>query len=88
MILFSMLNCFHLSLINQPYYLYCKMQKFYNIFKDDPVVLSGARMKEFRTEYIIISTYILLRHLLKYYVFAEKEEKIIRNITRATTIEK
>jgi len=36
-------------------------------------------MKEFKREYVIISFYLLLRHLKKYYVFDKKEEDIFNN---------
>src|SRR3989344_1348429 len=39
------------------------MRAFYEVFKDDPILMGGdGGMKELRTEYFIISFYLLLRH--------------------------
>ena len=50
------------------------LNTFYNIFKDDSMIDAENGMKEFKREYVIISFYLLLRHLKKYYVFDKKEE--------------
>lgn len=55
------------------------MRVFYRVFRDD--VADGNKMWELRVEYVIISLYLLLRHLRKYYVFAEEEEKLFRGFT-------
>ena len=55
------------------------MRVFYNTFKDDPMVDENSGMKEFRTEYFIISAYLLLRHLLTYYVFDDAEKALFHN---------
>ena len=47
------------------------MKTFYNIFKSNPMVDEKSGIREFSTEYFIISTYLLLRHLKKYYAFTE-----------------
>lgn len=47
------------------------MKTFYNIFKSDSMVDEKSGIREFSTEYFIISTYLLLRHLKKYYAFTE-----------------
>jgi len=52
------------------------MRVFYETFKDDPMVDENSGMKEFRTEYFIISVYLLLRHLLTYYVFDDAEKAL------------
>jgi len=52
------------------------MRAFYDVFKDDPVVKAGGRMRELRTEYFIISTCLLLRHLRTYYVFDDAEREL------------
>ena len=52
------------------------LNTFYDIFKDDPMIDEENGLKEFKREYVIVSFYLLLRHLKKYYVF-EKEEKNI-----------
>jgi len=55
------------------------MQAFYEIFKDDPMLVEGeGGIKELRIEYFIISLYLLLRHLLKYYVFDKAEKELFR----------
>lgn len=60
------------------------MQAFYEIFKDDPMIASGeGGIKELRIEYFIISVYLLLRHLLKYYVFDKAEQEMFRGFAIA-----
>lgn len=50
------------------------MRAFYDVFKEDAMVVDGeGAVKELRTEYFIISIYLLLRHLLKYYVWDRPE---------------
>lgn len=53
------------------------MNLFYEIFKDDPMISMNGGLKEFSDEYIIISFYILIRHLKKYYVVDKDEKKVI-----------
>lgn len=53
------------------------MNLFYEIFKDDPMISTNGGLKEFSDEYIIISFYMLIRHLHKYYVIDKNEKKII-----------
>ncbi|MDE2773304.1 MAG: DUF262 domain-containing protein [Gemmatimonadota bacterium] len=55
------------------------MRTFYHVFRND--VTDGYGMRELQAEYVIISLYLLLRHLRKYYVFAEQEEKLFRAFT-------
>jgi len=58
------------------------MRAFYEVFKDDPMLAGGnGGMKELRTEYFIISLYLLLRHLLKYYVWDKAEPRLFRQFT-------
>lgn len=60
------------------------MRVFYEIFKDDPMLVGGnGGMKELRIEYFIISLYLLLRHLLKYYVWDKAERELFRSFTLA-----
>lgn len=54
------------------------MNKFYAVFKDDPMIDENGGMREFSIEYFIISVFLLLRHLDSYYVFDKKEEKLFR----------
>jgi hypothetical protein len=41
------------------------LDKFFRIFKEDTVIKGGGKLKELRQEYFIISTYLLLRHLVE-----------------------
>lgn len=55
------------------------MTVFFEVFKDDPMISQNGGMKEFRIEYFIISVYLLLRHLLRYYVFDEAERRLFHD---------
>lgn len=58
------------------------MRAFYEVFKDDPMLVGGnGGMKELRTEYFIISIYLLLRHILKLYVWDKAERELFRLFT-------
>ncbi len=58
------------------------MAAFYAIFKHDPMIAGGSGgLKELRTEYFIISIYLLLRHLLKFYVWDQAERELFRSFT-------
>ena len=58
------------------------MSACYEIFKDDPMLVDGnTGMKELRTEYFILSIYLLLRHLLKCYVWQKDEQTWFRTFT-------
>ena len=51
----------------------------YDIFKDDPMLSEKNKtIKELSVEYFIISFYLLVRHLKKYYVIKEDEKKVIK----------
>lgn len=53
------------------------LNKFYEIFEDDPVVDSESGIRELSIEYFIISMVMLVRHLRKYYALpAELYTKI------------
>ena len=54
------------------------LRTFYEIFKDDPMLDSTSGIKELSIEYFIISIYLLIRHLRKYYVIDEKSAETIR----------
>lgn len=51
---------------------------FAEIFEDDPMLSTDGNnnIKELSVEYFIISTFLLLRHLKKHYVFDEKEKNL------------
>lgn len=55
------------------------MATFYDVFKDNSMVDENNGMKELKVEYFIISVYLLLRHLRKYYVFDEVEKNIFHD---------
>jgi hypothetical protein len=58
------------------------MRAFHEVFKDDPMLAGGSGgMRELRTEYFIISIYLLLRHLLKFYVWDKAEREMFRQFT-------
>lgn len=52
---------------------------FYEVFKNDPMVTGGGVVRELRREYLIISMYLLLRHLRTLYVFEEAEKALFGN---------
>lgn len=52
---------------------------FYRIFRDDPMLEDCGAIKELSVEYFVISVYMLVRHLNKYYIIDENAQIIIRN---------
>lgn len=50
---------------------------FYEIFKNDPMFDEETGIKELSREYLIISFYLLLRHLKKHYVIGDNEKSFI-----------
>jgi hypothetical protein len=60
------------------------MSAFYDAFKEDPMVVGGTSgIKELRVEYFILSCYLLLRHLLKHYVWDAAERGLFRDFVVA-----
>lgn len=55
------------------------LRTFYEIFKDDPILDENNGIKELSVEYFIISSYLLVRHLRKYYVFYDSMKVIVRD---------
>lgn len=55
------------------------MKLFYDIFKDDPILDEANGLKELRSEYVILSFYILLRHFRKNYVPDDDFKKLFRD---------
>jgi len=51
----------------------------YKIFKDDPMLDNNNGVKELKREYLIISLYMLVRHVRKNYVISPKIEEAIYN---------
>lgn len=54
------------------------LDEFVRVFKDDPLLKEGGRLKELRREHFIVSFVLLLRHLRKYYVVGPKEREAFR----------
>jgi hypothetical protein len=54
------------------------LRTFYDVFKDDPMLDENNGIKELSIEYFIISCYLLVRHLRKYYVMDEPMKKLIK----------
>lgn len=52
---------------------------FYEIFKDDPIIDKENGIKELSREYVILSFYILLRHLKKFYVVKDSTKKLFHD---------
>lgn len=52
---------------------------FHEIFKDDPMLDETSGIKELSVEYFIISAYLLIRHLHKYYVIDAETKIFIRS---------
>jgi hypothetical protein len=52
---------------------------FHSMFKDDPMLLDEGKLLELSTEYIIISFFMLLRHIKNNYVFNDIEKDYFRN---------
>ena len=50
---------------------------FYEIFKNDPMFDEETGIKELSREYLIISFYLLIRHLKKHYAIGDTEKNLI-----------
>lgn len=48
---------------------------YYSIFENDPMIKGGGEIQELRTEYFILSFYLLIRHLKTLYIIGDKEKK-------------
>jgi hypothetical protein len=51
---------------------------FYEVFENDPMYDQNSGIKELSREYIIVSLYMLIRHLKGNYVFGDVEKALIR----------
>ena len=70
------------SLENEDFVKNClsNLTVFYDILKDDYMLSEeNPELKELSSEYFIISFYLLLRHLRKYYAITQDEKKIIKS---------
>jgi len=54
------------------------LNTFNDVFSEDPMIIEKGVVRELRVEYFILSFYLLLSHLSKYYVMDEKEKEIFR----------
>jgi Protein of unknown function DUF262/HNH endonuclease len=52
---------------------------YHSIFKDDSMIDKTSGVKELSREYLIISFYVLIRHLKKFYSIQEQEKELIKN---------
>ncbi len=57
------------------------LDTFYRAFEDDPMLDEKSGIKELRIEYFIISIYLLLRHLRRYYVLEQNHLGAFRDFT-------
>lgn len=55
------------------------LDALYDVFKDDTMLKNGGSIRELKREYIMLSLYLLIRHIKKYYVFGEEEKTLIRD---------
>ncbi len=54
------------------------LQMLTDLFSDDPIIKGGGTVKELRIEYFIVSVYLLLHHIRKWYVFGEDEKGLLK----------
>jgi len=55
------------------------MNTFYEIFKNDPIIDKNSGLRELSREYVVISFYLLLRHLKKYYIINDSIKKLFHS---------
>lgn len=51
---------------------------FARLFKDDPMIQAGEKVQELKPDYIVLSFFILLRHLRKHYVIGDDQLALFR----------
>lgn len=54
------------------------LNALYEVFEDDTMLQNGGSIRELRREYIIISLYLLVRHLRQYYAFDSSVRQLLR----------
>lgn len=60
------------------------LNELYEVFKDDPMRdEDNGAIKELHIEYLIVSVYLLLRHLATHYVWGHKEKQLFREFVIA-----
>lgn len=55
------------------------LDALYDVFKDDPMIGEGDSVHELNREYIMVSLYLLIRHLRQYYVFSQEQRILFRD---------
>ncbi len=60
------------------------LNELYEVFKDDPMRdEDNGAIKELHIEYLIVSVYLLLRHLTAHYVWGQKEKQLFHDFVIA-----
>jgi hypothetical protein len=55
------------------------LNSLYEVFKNDTMLKNGGSIHELKREYIMVSLYLLIRHLKQYYVFDAEERGLFRD---------
>lgn len=55
------------------------LDTFYDIFKNDTVIDNDSGMRELSREYVVISFYLLIKHLRQNYAFGENEKTLVHD---------
>lgn len=55
------------------------LELLHSVFREDPMIDSVSGIKELKIEYLIISLYLLVRHLKNHYVIGNPQEEAIRS---------
>lgn len=55
------------------------LDTLYDVFKDDTMLKNGGAIRELKREYIMLSLYLLIRHIKQYYAFGEVEKSTLKN---------
>ncbi len=59
------------------------LRALYDLFSDDPMIKGGGKVRELSVEYFIISVYMLLRHLRRWYMYGSSENILLRDFLLA-----
>lgn len=54
------------------------LNSLYKVFENDTMLKNGGSIRELKREYIMLSLYLLIRHLKQHYVFDTEERKLFR----------
>ena len=49
------------------------------IFSDDPITRNGGTVKELKPDYVVLSLFLLARHIRKHYVIDDNVKRLLRN---------